>query len=435
MAFIRSVADRVTVLRGGEIMASGTVAEIESNSRGVGGLRRPGGRRPVMNTPLANGPDAARLPGAKAMRSADSRRATTGPRWCAVSTCRSRPARWSRHCWAATVSARPRWCPPCRARCVPSTGVVSLAGRDVTGWPGSRRRGRGLRVVAQDRPVLGELTVAENLRLAGIRDLEEPAKLFPFLRGRERQRAGTLSGGEQKMLAIARTIAAPGTVCVFDEPTEGLQPANVARFADAVRHIAAAGAGVLLAEQHLDMALDVADRWYLMEKGQIAEEGQVREGIVEHDEPDRRPGRGRRPTPGGTEEITSTRTHALARCLRVPEGRGSGSDRPKPPRTTWFSVPSTTRPGGPSWPCWRRNTEPTAGDIAAAFPAIGRTAVSAHLRTLRDARLVSEVRDGKHRRYRLGPNRADAAMRSCARSMSSRCPRTGGGIGTVGGAA
>ncbi|MCW7945194.1 hypothetical protein AAW14_25125 [Streptomyces hygroscopicus] len=161
-------------------------------------------------------------------------------------------------------------------------GAVLLAGRDVTGWPGSRRRRRGLRVVAQDRPVLGELTVAENLRLAGIRDLSEPTELFPFLRGRERQRAGTLSGGEQKMLAIARTVAAPGTVCVFDEPTEGLQPANVARFADAVRRIAAAGVGVLLAEQHLDMALDVADRWYLLEKGQIAEEGKVHEGAVEH---------------------------------------------------------------------------------------------------------------------------------------------------------
>lgn len=161
-------------------------------------------------------------------------------------------------------------------------GVTLLAGRDVTAWPGSRRRRGGLRVVAQDRPVLGELTVAENVRLAGIRDLSEPAELFPFLRGRERQCAGTLSGGEQKMLAIARTVAAPGTVCIFDEPTEGLQPANVDRFAEAVRRIAAAGVGVLLAEQHLDMALGVADRWYLMEKGQIAEEGQAHEGIVEH---------------------------------------------------------------------------------------------------------------------------------------------------------
>jgi branched-chain amino acid transport system ATP-binding protein len=162
------------------------------------------------------------------------------------------------------------------------SGAVILGGRDVTGWPGSRRRRHGLRSVAQDRPVLGDLTVAENLRLAGIRDLSGPAELFPFLRGRERQRAGTLSGGEQKKLAIARTVASPGTVCVLDEPTEGLQPANVSRFADAVRRIADAGVAVLLAEQHLDMALAVADRWYLMEKGQIAEEGRVSEATVAH---------------------------------------------------------------------------------------------------------------------------------------------------------
>ncbi|MFF5185695.1 ABC transporter ATP-binding protein [Streptomyces sp. NPDC000345] len=161
-------------------------------------------------------------------------------------------------------------------------GVTLLGGLDATDWSGSRRRRGGLRVVAQDRPVLGGLTVAENLRLAGIRDLSEPAELFPFLRGRERQRAGTLSGGEQKMLAIARTVAAPGAVCVFDEPTEGLQPANVDRLAEALRQLAAAGVAVLLVEQYLDMALDVADRWYLMEKGQITEEGQVHEGILEH---------------------------------------------------------------------------------------------------------------------------------------------------------
>jgi branched-chain amino acid transport system ATP-binding protein len=162
------------------------------------------------------------------------------------------------------------------------SGAVFLGDRDITGWPGSRRRRHGLRTVAQDKPVLGELTVAENLRLAGIREPSGPAELFPFLRGRERQRAGTLSGGEQKMLAIARTMASPGTVCVLDEPTEGLQPANVSRFADAVRAIAAAGVAVLLAEQHLDMALSVANRWYLMEKGQIAEQGLVEEGTSDH---------------------------------------------------------------------------------------------------------------------------------------------------------
>lgn len=165
---------------------------------------------------------------------------------------------------------------------VGSAGSVLLGGRDVTGRPASRRHRLGLRLVAQDRPVLGELTVLDNLRLAGIRDVALAIQLFPFIAGRERQSAGTLSGGEQKMLAIARTMCSPGTICVLDEPTEGLQPANVARFADAVRDAAATGVGVLLAEQHLELALSIADRWYLMEKGQVVEEGNVTAETLTH---------------------------------------------------------------------------------------------------------------------------------------------------------
>jgi branched-chain amino acid transport system ATP-binding protein len=163
-----------------------------------------------------------------------------------------------------------------------SAGSVHLGRCDVTGWAASRRHAAGLRLVTQDRPVLGELTVVENLRLAGIRDMSRVIELFPFLAGREHQRAATLSGGQQKMLAIARTLCSPGRVCVLDEPTEGLQPANVARFADAVGEIAAAGVAVLLAEQHLELALSVADRWYLMEKGQVVEEGRVTGDTLAH---------------------------------------------------------------------------------------------------------------------------------------------------------
>lgn len=155
------------------------------------------------------------------------------------------------------------------------SGSVTVGGADVTGRPPSRRHARGLRVVRQDRPVFAELTVEENLRLSGATVAAIQSGPFEFLRTRRGQVTGTLSGGEQKMLAITRTLTDAGVICVFDEPTEGLQPSNIHRFADAVRRLATSGVGVLLVEQHLDMALSVADRWHVMEKGRIVDSGGV----------------------------------------------------------------------------------------------------------------------------------------------------------------
>ena len=153
-------------------------------------------------------------------------------------------------------------------------GSVSIDGRDVTGSRPSHRYGLGLRVMRQDRPVIGDLSVADNLRPVGA-SVADAAALFPFLEGRGGQKAGTLSGGEQKMLAIARQALDPGRYWVLDEPTEGLQPKNVDRVRDIIRGAATEDVGVLLIEQHLTMALAVADRWCLVEKGQIVGFGAI----------------------------------------------------------------------------------------------------------------------------------------------------------------
>ncbi len=142
-----------------------------------------------------------------------------------------------------------------------------------------RRYRMGLRTVRQERPVVGSLSVRENLRLAKVRP-DSAAEFFPFIAGRVDQDAGTLSGGEQKLLAIARVASSPGKYWVLDEPTEGLQPLNVDRCGEIVRAAAGSGCGVLLIEQHVALALAAADRWLVLEKGAIVEEGTVDEGAL-----------------------------------------------------------------------------------------------------------------------------------------------------------
>jgi branched-chain amino acid transport system ATP-binding protein len=154
-------------------------------------------------------------------------------------------------------------------------GSVRLGESDLTRMRAARRTARGLRVMRQTRPVFGELTVRENLRLGSAIDPTAAAGLFPFLNGRGRQQAGTLSGGEQKMLALARLALSGGTVWVLDEPTEGLQPGNVDQCGAIVREAAGRGVAVLLVEQNLDLALATADRWLVLDRGRVVEAGDV----------------------------------------------------------------------------------------------------------------------------------------------------------------
>lgn len=160
---------------------------------------------------------------------------------------------------------------------LPATaGTIHLGQIDVTTYPPSERVRLGLGLAAQERAVFQELTVAENFEVAGITSaaIDRALGLFPdSLLGRQSQIAGTLSGGEQKMLAVARTLAGPAEVLILDEPTEGLHPSNVDLLGDHLEHARVEGRGVLLIEQFLALAHRLASRFVVMEKGEIVDAG------------------------------------------------------------------------------------------------------------------------------------------------------------------
>lgn len=158
-------------------------------------------------------------------------------------------------------------------------GRIRLLGEDVTGLPPYRLSGRSVTYSPQDQAIFGELTVEENLRL-GLRQrrlfatrLERVAAFFPVLATRRSQKAGTLSGGEQKMLIMARALMAKPALMLVDEITEGLQPSVIARLADVLRAQRDEGTAILLIEQNIAFALDVADRYAVLARGEIADEG------------------------------------------------------------------------------------------------------------------------------------------------------------------
>ena len=164
----------------------------------------------------------------------------------------------------------------------PSEGSVSLQGEDLVGVPPHDVVARGLVHVPEGRRLFGRLTVHENLRMGaflrrdkqGIREAEERVlEMFPVLKERITQLAGTLSGGEQQMVAIGRAMMANPRVLLLDEPSMGLAPMLVERIFQAVLDIRAQGVPVLLVEQNAFVALQIADRGYVMETGRIVLEG------------------------------------------------------------------------------------------------------------------------------------------------------------------
>jgi urea transport system ATP-binding protein len=161
-----------------------------------------------------------------------------------------------------------------------SAGTIYVGEIDVTAAPPSQRVRLGLGLAAQERAVFQELTVAENFEVAGIApaSISRALGLFPeALVGRENQIAGTLSGGEQKMLTVARTLTGPAEVLILDEPTEGLQPSNVDLLGDHLERARADGRGVLLIEQFLAVAHRLANRFAVMEKGEIVDGGDAKD--------------------------------------------------------------------------------------------------------------------------------------------------------------
>lgn len=167
----------------------------------------------------------------------------------------------------------------------PSRGTVIFKGAPLVGLPPYRVARLGLGYVPEERRIFPTITVRENL-LMGLKPgaagdggwtLERVYGFFPRLRERERQRAGTLSGGEQQMLTIGRTLMGNPDLLLVDEPTEGLAPMIVEQVERILGEIHRSGIPVLLVEQSMETALALAQRAYVMSKGQIVFSGSVRE--------------------------------------------------------------------------------------------------------------------------------------------------------------
>ena len=155
----------------------------------------------------------------------------------------------------------------------PRRGVVRLRGDDITRWPPYRMVAAGLALVPQGRRVFASLTVRENLdvarRAGGRWTLARVEALFPRLAERARSRAGSLSGGEQQMLAIGRALMTDPRLLLLDEPTEGLAPLLVREVGRVLGELRRAGLSILLVEQNLPLALSVVDRVHILSRGQI----------------------------------------------------------------------------------------------------------------------------------------------------------------------
>ncbi len=171
-------------------------------------------------------------------------------------------------------------------------GTVTFDGMDVTSIPAHKLVPQGIAQVPEGRRIFGELTVSENLRLGAYtrRDKQEYAETlervyqsFPILKERAKQVAGTLSGGEQQMLAIGRALMSHPKLLLLDEPSMGLSPLYVSTIFDMIRQINREGTTILLVEQNAKKALSIADRAYVLEIGKIVKTGTGAELLADDD--------------------------------------------------------------------------------------------------------------------------------------------------------
>jgi branched-chain amino acid transport system ATP-binding protein len=172
----------------------------------------------------------------------------------------------------------------------PTQGTIRFEGTDITTEATDRIVAMGISHCPEGRHIFGSLTVAENLRLGAVSRSDTPGisadlamvfDLFPILKERTGQAGGTLSGGEQQMLAIGRALMSRPRLLLLDEPSLGLAPLMVERIFATIAALKAQGLTILLVEQNVHQALDVADRAYVIETGRITLEGEA--AILRHD--------------------------------------------------------------------------------------------------------------------------------------------------------
>ena len=157
------------------------------------------------------------------------------------------------------------------------SGRIRFKGQDITGEPANLRARRGIGYVPQGREIFPHMSVMDNLRMGGFVNagkgsfaLDEVLGWFPFLRERLRQRGGTLSGGQQEMLAIARALVNGPDLMLLDEPSDGVQPSIVQEIGDFLAALVGRKPiGVLLVEQNIDLVQTTAHRAYVMDKGRV----------------------------------------------------------------------------------------------------------------------------------------------------------------------
>lgn len=166
----------------------------------------------------------------------------------------------------------------------PSEGRIIFEGSDITKIGSSEIVGKGITLCPEGRRIFPDMTVLENIKIGAYlrnddltNDIEKCHRLFPILKERENQLAGTLSGGEQQMLAVARSLMSRPKIMMLDEPSLGLAPLIVKDIFNILKEINEEGVTILLIEQNANMALRLADKAYVLETGTIAMEGSGKE--------------------------------------------------------------------------------------------------------------------------------------------------------------